>query len=88
MVIRNMVMADSAKLTFHLHSILQMAAMFGRFYKKVWPLSPRKKRLLLRKHQVITRKFGRHVVIDRKVWPTFDETKMLDAKEVIWIEEE
>ena len=61
-----------------------MAAFTGKFGR----FRPEKGRLLLRKHQVITRKFGRHVVTDRKVWPTFDETKMLDAEEVTWIEEE
>ena len=57
-----------------------MEAMFGRF-------RPEKGRVLLRNHQEITRKIGRHVVTDRKVWPSYDETKMPDAKEVAWIEE-
>jgi len=43
-----MVMADSAKNCF-----LRMEAMFGRF-------RPEKGQILLRKHQEITRKFGRN----------------------------
>jgi len=39
-----------------------MEEMFGRF-------GPEKGQILLRKHQEITRKFGRRVLTDRKVWP-------------------
>jgi hypothetical protein len=32
--------AAAAKLMLNLHKALRMEKMFGRFYRKVWPLSP------------------------------------------------
>jgi hypothetical protein len=60
--------AAVVKLMLNLHS-LQMVAMFGRFYKKVWPFLTPTKGQFLRKRREITRKFGRNIVTDRKVWP-------------------
>jgi hypothetical protein len=57
--------------------LLQMEVKFGRFYKKVWPLSPRKWANFTEKTP------GNY----KKVWPSFDELKMPDAEEEIWIEE-
>jgi hypothetical protein len=46
--------------------------MFGRN-------SPEKGQILLRKRREVTRKFGRHVVTDKKVWPSFGGVKIPDA---------
>lgn len=47
---------------------VQMEEMFGRFYKKVWSLPHRKGANFTEETPEITRKFGRHVLTDRKVF--------------------
>jgi hypothetical protein len=64
-----------------------MEELFGRFYKKVWPFLTRKRDKFMRRYREITRKFGRHVLTDRKVWPSFEGAKILDVRKEIWIKE-
>src|SRR5436189_5476692 len=49
------------------------------FTRKFGRLRLEKGRILLRKRREVTRKFGRHVVTDRKVWPSFGGLKIPDA---------
>src|SRR5258706_9130713 len=42
------------------------------FTRKFGHIRPEKGRILLRKHRKVTRKSGRHVLTDRKVWPSFE----------------
>src|SRR5579864_9496266 len=42
------------------------------FTRKFGRICPEKGQILLRKRREITRKFGRHVLTDRKVWPSFE----------------
>gem|GEM_PF-5481251 len=50
------------------------------FTRKFGHIRPEKGRILLRKHREVTRKFGRHVLTDRKVWPSFDGMQMPDYR--------
>jgi hypothetical protein len=67
-----MVMADSAKLTFHLQQMCEWKVSLAAFTRKFGRLRSEKGRILLRKHREVTGKFGRHVVTNRKVWPSFE----------------
>ena len=56
----------------HLQTRCEWKQCLAAFTRKFGRLRPFSGRILLRKHREVTGKFGRHVVTDRKVWPSFE----------------
>jgi hypothetical protein len=75
------------KCFFPLSANLRKIQSLAACTRKIGRSRSEKRRILLRKRLEITRKIGRHVVTDMKVWPSFEGTKMLYVRKETWIKE-